>query len=96
MTSDPIDVMKAYLSYEIIRIKASAKNRGILRSVLLHEVITDMAIALNLESLVKSYIKFMNDHGIEPGFETRNFSYFVNKFKEWDIDFKGLVIASSI
>jgi hypothetical protein len=94
LTSDPIDIMKAYLSYEIIRIKNSAKDRGVLRSVLLHEVITDMAIALNLEGLVKSYIKFMNEHGIEPGFETRNFSYLVNKFKEWDIDFKGLVLAA--
>jgi uncharacterized protein (DUF486 family) len=94
LTSDPMDVMKAYLSYEIIRVKASAKNRGVLRSVLLHEVITDMALALNLESLVKSYIKFMNDHGIEPGFETRNFSYLVKKFKEWGIDFKGLVLAA--
>ncbi len=52
LTSDPIDVMKAYLSYEIIRIKNSSKNRGVLRSVLLHEVITDMAIALNLDGLV--------------------------------------------
>lgn len=94
LTSDPMDLMKAYLSYEIIRIKASAKNRGVLRSVLLHEVITDMAIALNLESLIKSYIKFMIDHEIEPGFETRNFSYLVKKFKEWDIDFKGLVLAA--
>jgi hypothetical protein len=94
LTSDPIDIMKAYLSYEIIRIKNSAKDRGVLRSVLLHEVITDMAIALNLEGLVKSYIKFMNEHGIEPGFETRNFSYLVNKFKEWGIDFKGLVLAA--
>ena len=94
LTSDPIDLMKAYLSYEIIRIKNAAKDRGVLRSVLLHEVITDMAIALNLEGLVKSYIKFMNEHGIEPGFETRNFSYLVNKFKEWGIDFKGLVLAA--
>ena len=94
LTSDPMDVMKAYLSYEIIRVKASAKNRGVLRSVLLHEVITDMAIALNLERLVKLYIKFMNDHNIEPGFETRNFSHLVKKFKEWDIDFKGVVLAA--
>jgi hypothetical protein len=94
LTSNPIDIMKAYLSYEIIRIKSSAKNRGVLRSVLLHEVITDMALALNLENLVKSYIKFMIEHGIEPGFETRNFSYFVKKFKEWDINFEGLIIAS--
>jgi uncharacterized protein (DUF486 family) len=94
LKSDPIDIMKAYLSYEIIRIKNSAKNRGTLRSVLLHEVITDMAIALNLEGLVKAYINFMNEHKIKPGFETRNFSYLVNKFLEWGIDFKGVVLAA--
>ena len=66
-----------------------------IRSILLHEIITDMAIALNLESLVKAYIAFMNNRRIKPGFETRNFSYLVNKFKEWDIDFKGLVIGAS-
>jgi hypothetical protein len=94
LTSNPIDIMKAYLSYEIIRIKSSSKNRGTLRSVLLHEVITDMAIALNLEGLVKAYIKYMNENKIKPGFETRNFSYLVNKFLEWGIDFKGLVLAA--
>ena len=94
LTSDLVDIMKAYLAYEIIRVKAYAKNRGVLRSVLLHEVVTDMALALNLERLVKSYIKFMSSQKIEPGFETRNFSYLVKKFKEWDIDFKGLVLAA--
>lgn len=94
LKSDPIDIMKAYLSYEMIRIRTSAKNRGVLRSVLLHEVITDMAIALNFEGLVKDYIKFMNKQGIEPGFETRNFSYLAKRFKEWGIDFKGLVLAA--
>jgi hypothetical protein len=93
-TMDPLVIMKAYISYEISRVKSSAKNRGVLRSLLLHEVITDMAIALNLESLVKSYIEFLADREIDPGFETRNFPYLVKKFKEWNIDFNKIVIAA--
>ena len=93
-TSNALDLFKAYLSYEISRIKNSAKKRGNLRSVLLHELITDMAIALNLESLIKTYIDFLSKRDIEPGFETRNFPYLVNKFKEWNIDFKKTVIAA--
>jgi hypothetical protein len=92
--SDPMAVMNAYLSYELLRIKIASKKRGVLRSVLLHEVITDMVIALNLENLAKEYIKFMTSRDIKPGFETRNFSFLVNKFKEWKIDFKDVVIAA--
>ncbi len=92
--SDPLELFKAYLSYEVSRIKNSSKKRGILRSVLLHEILTDMAIALDLENLIKTYIDFMSKHEIEPGFETRNFPYLVDKFKEWNIDFENTVIAA--
>jgi hypothetical protein len=93
-TTDPLEIMKSYLSYEILRVKSSAKKKGILHSVLLHEVITDMALALNLDSLFKSYMQFMIKRGIEPGFETRNFPFLVNKFREWHVDFRKVLIAS--
>jgi hypothetical protein len=92
--TDPIALMKAYLTFEVYRIKSSVGKQGNLRSVLLHEIITDMALALNLDQLFKSYIEFMLKLGIEPGFETRNFPYLVNKFKEWNIDFHKIVIAT--
>jgi hypothetical protein len=53
-----------------------------------------MALALNLDWLFKSYVDFMLELGIKPGFETRNFAYLVNKFRDWDIDFKNVVIAT--
>ena len=56
LRSDLKELMKAYLAYEISRIKSSAKKNGILRSVLLHEVITDMALALNLDWLFQIHI----------------------------------------
>lgn len=92
--TDLTALLKTYLIYEISRIKSSAGKQVNLRSVLLHEIITDMALALNLDWLFKSYVDFMLQLGIKPGFETRNFAYLVNKFREWSIDFREIMIAT--
>lgn len=94
LRTDLQELMKAYLAYEVSRIKSSAKKSGILRSVLLHEVITDMALALDLDWLFTSYVSFIEELGIKPGFETRNFAYLVNRFRERDIDFSRIIIAT--
>lgn len=91
---DPVALMKTYLIYEISRIKSSAGKQANLDSVLLHEIITDMALALNLDWLFKSYVDFMLELGTKPGFETRNFVFLTNKFKEWSIDFEKIAIAA--
>ena len=91
---DPVALMKTYLIYEIFRIRSSVGKRQNLDSVLLHEVITDMALALNLDWLFKSYVRFIGELGIKPGFETRNFAYLVNKFKEWNLDLSEISIAA--
>jgi len=91
--TDPVALMKTYLIYEISRIKSSSRQ-GNLGSVLLHEIITDMALALDLDWLFKSYVDFMLRLRIKPGFETRNFAYLVNKFREWGIDFGEIIIAT--
>lgn len=94
MRTDPMALLKSYLIYEISRIKSSVGKQANLESVLLHEIITDMALALNLDWLFKSYIDFMLEHRIEPGFGTRNFAYLVNRFEEWGIDFHEIIIAA--
>jgi hypothetical protein len=92
---DPEALMKTYLYYEISRIQSSIRKRHKLTSVLLHEVITDMVIALDLEWLVKSYIRFISGLGFKPGFETRNFPFLIKKFREWNIKFSDLELVSS-
>jgi hypothetical protein len=91
---DPASLMKAYLTYEISRVKSAAGKQANLDYVLLHEIITDMALALDIDWLFKSYVDFIVDLGMTPGFETRNFVYLVNRFKQWNIDFKDIVIAT--
>jgi len=86
--------LKAYILYEHSKIKEAAGRNANIKSILLHEIVTEMALALNMDWLFKSYIKFMSGLKIKPGFETRNFAYLVNKFKEWQIDFGKVTIAT--
>ena len=92
--ADLASLMKTYLIYEISRVKSSVGKQGILESVLLHEVITDMALALDFDWLFKSYIDFLLKMKIKPGFETRNFAYLVNKVNEWNLDLDKVIIAA--
>ena len=91
---DPEALLKTYLLHEISRIKSAAGKQANLESLLLHEVITDMGLALNFDWLFKPYIEFMLKRGIKPGFNTRNFAYLVKKFNEWNINFRDVVIAA--
>jgi len=91
---DPLALMRTYLKYEISRIKSSVGKHENLDSILLHEIITDSALGLNLEQLFKSYVDFTLKLGIKPGFETRNFPYLVSKFREWEINFHEVIIAT--
>jgi hypothetical protein len=94
-TMNPKDMLKTYLLYEVSRIKSAIGKKFTLESVMLHEVITEMIIALDLDWLAKSYITYVLDLGIKPGFETRNFAYLINKFQEWEIDFKNIFITTA-
>jgi hypothetical protein len=91
---DPIALLKTYVLFEISRIKSASGKNANIASIMLHEVITDIGLALNLDWLFKSFIKFMDKQKIKPGFNTRNFAYLVKKFNEWDINFNDVVIAA--
>ena len=92
---NPSALLKTYVTYELSRIKSVVSDNVCLKSVMLHEIITDMALALNMDQLFKSYIKFMEKSGIRPGFETRNFAYLARKFSEWNIDSSKVTLTSS-
>jgi hypothetical protein len=94
LCADLASIMKAYLSYEISRITSSGGKKANLQSVMLHELITDMALAFNLDWLFKAYIDFMLKCTVTPGFNTGNFAFLVKKFREWNIDLKKITVAA--
>ena len=94
ITTDPKALMKTYLAYELDRIKSSVDAKVNVESILLHQLITDMALALDLDEIFKEYIDFLSNRKITPGFNTGNFAYFVNKFNEWKIDLSKVLILA--
>lgn len=91
---NPEALLRTYLSYEISRIKSAAGKDARIESVLFHEVITDMALALNLDWLFHAYSRYLLKCDITPGFNTCNFPTLVTKLREWDWDLEQVLIAA--
>jgi hypothetical protein len=53
-----------------------------------------MALALNFDWLFKSYLRYLSEKGITPGFNTRNFPFLVKKFAEWEISLDNIVVET--
>jgi hypothetical protein len=94
VTANPSSLMKAYLGYELSRIGSFLNKKVLLESVLLHQVVTDLALALNLDWLFKEYVSFLLRKKITPGFNTGNFVWLVDKFNEWKIDLSQVLILA--
>jgi hypothetical protein len=94
VTYSPKALLKAYLGYELSRLDSVVNDKVQVESVLLHQLVTDLALALDLDWLFKDYIKYLSRKRITPGFNTGNFVYLVNKFKEWTIDPKEILILA--
>jgi len=56
------------------------------RVVFLHNQVTDLALGLDARHVIEFYDSYIRDRfGVIPGYGTDNFSFLVNKFKEWGI-----------
>ncbi|MCW4000698.1 MAG: hypothetical protein NWE93_10700 [Candidatus Bathyarchaeota archaeon] len=93
---DPEGFMNTYLAYELSRIKSAAGRKAKMVSVMLNEVIGDMGLALDLDWLFLSFIKYLSTRGITPGFNTRNFPFLVRKFTEWGINLDKILIVTPL
>ena len=96
ISNDPKMLLKAYLKYEYLGLRNVIKKAENLRlaSLILHEIVTDMALALNMQWVFRAHIELMRKLKLKPGFETRNLPYLVKRFQEWQIGFDGMVIEA--
>jgi hypothetical protein len=94
IANDPVNLLRAYLLYEESRIRVAAGKSGVLVSLFTHEVLTDMALALNMEWLFREHIDLMIKRKIKPGFHTHNLPFLVSRFKEWQIDCRKLAFTT--
>jgi hypothetical protein len=92
--NDPSCLLKAYMSYELARVRAAAGGRGDFVSLLIHELVTDMALGLEMDWVFRAHVDFAASVGLKPGFNTSNLPYLVQRFEEWKISLEGCVIAA--
>jgi hypothetical protein len=92
--NDPGSLMKAYLLYEESRIRAAAGKNGELVSIYLHEVLTDMALAMDMEWIFRAHIDLMEKRGIKPGFHTHSLPHLLRKLNQWRIDPRKISITT--
>ncbi len=91
---NPKGLMETYLTYEISRVRSAAGGKTKLASVSLNEVIADMGLALNFDWLFKSFITYLKQRKITPGFNTRNLCFLTKRFNEWNIDLEDILITA--
>jgi hypothetical protein len=94
VTGDPQGFLRAYLTYEINRLRQAVGTKTPVASLLLHEVVTDMALALNMDWLFRAFVRSVSAMGVVPGFDTRNLSTLVQRLRTWGIAMEALVFAA--
>lgn len=94
LRNDPGALFKAYMSYEVARVRSAAGRDAKVASVILHEIVGDMALGLNMEWLFRAHVDANHRAGTKPGFNTRNLPYLAAKFADWGISLEGAVIAA--
>ena len=92
--AQPPSLLKAYLTYEMNRVNAAKGKNSHIRSILLHEIIVDMALSLDLGWFFKEYSDFALKRNLLLGFNTCNFAFLIDKLEEWDIDTSETLVAA--
>jgi hypothetical protein len=93
VTFDPARMLNTFVDMQLANILNLKKVS--LRTVLLHEVITDLGISFQTRQLFNSYMRHIQDkYNATPGFVTRNFVRFVRYFQEASLSLKDTVIMT--
>jgi hypothetical protein len=95
MTADPLRAMKLYLDMEIDKLLDIAPSNSRLKTVLAHEVLTDLALAFRSDNIIRIYFEHLKDkHRLVPGFVTRNFPRFVDFCVKHDLPLNEMIIMT--
>lgn len=88
LKKDVNGLLKTFIDVELLPF-----NNVNVRCVLLHDVLTDLALSLKLKNIFELFIEQINDkYNAIPGFVTKNFARFIRQLQEWDMD-KHVIMA---
>jgi hypothetical protein len=86
---------ETYIEIEIGRIRSLAPTNFQVKSVLIHESITDLGLVFGAKELARTYVRYVSSSiGILPGFVTRNFPRFLQFCIDAKVDLDDVVIMT--
>jgi hypothetical protein len=97
LTNNPFKALGAYLSVEIDRLAKLAKGFGDVRTLLVHELVTDAILGLGAKEAFARYVDhFQSEYGLPAGFVTRNFARFAEFCKGAGCDPRSVVVLTPV
>lgn len=94
LTLDPTGIMRTYIDAELLPIM---RLKGRLATILLHEVVTDLAVSFQSLNLIDSYMQHVRDkYHVKPGFVTRNFVRFIKFFRDANLRLEDTIIMTPV
>jgi hypothetical protein len=93
---DPIRLIELSVDMELKKLTKLKPPRATIKAVFIHEIMTDMAITLNAESLMKDLVIYISNFGVVPGFVTRNLCRFVEVCRGWGVPIERVAIMTPI
>jgi hypothetical protein len=92
---DPIGMLRTYLDAEIKGYLSVKPKNATLRSVLLHEVLTDLCLGFHETNPLNIFARHVRDnYEVRPGFVTYNLARFVRLFEDEGLSLKDVVIMT--
>lgn len=95
VTLDPVRLLRAYVGVELNSYLSVKPEKSSIRSVLLHEVLTDLCLGLNNLNLLNAFAQFIREqYEVSPGFVTYNLVRFVELFRQEGMALEGVTIMT--
>jgi hypothetical protein len=95
LAADPFRALRSYLDIEVSKLHDITLPEFSIDAILMHEIVTDIMVALKLEELAVVYIEQLRDkQKVVPGFVTRNLPKFLQFFEEFGLPIDDVMIMT--
>ena len=94
--SSPVEALELFLDIETTKLRKSFASIGRFQVLLLHELATDLVVALDSRALFEGYLKALNTINLVPGFVTRNLPRFLGFCDVTGASLEDLVVMTPV
>jgi len=89
LKKDLNDLFKVLIDVELLKLKDVK-----IKTVYLHPLVTDLALALNMKGLFETFREQIHDkYKKQAGLSTKNFPALVSKLEEWDLKYSDIMTS---